>query len=162
MCAIAWCPSNSRGSGQKCPRQRSNLLILSIFVGRPTNDRRYESKDSRDIEKGSFSSTRLRWLEDLVEPGYLRQKLCFSGGEGFACVSHCSQSMSDGVTIGPSIPEDRYRCRRPLQRIISASSCTAGKSHRQWMRHTTQLVFIRGRILIALSHRQWGRPLALD
>lgn len=47
-----------------------------------TKDLRYDSKDSRDIEKGSFSQRRVRWLEETVEVGDLPQKLFFSGGDG--------------------------------------------------------------------------------
>lgn len=47
-----------------------------------TKDLLYESKDSREIENGSFSLSMLRWLEDIVEVGDLAQKLFFSGGEG--------------------------------------------------------------------------------
>jgi hypothetical protein len=49
-----------------------------------TNDRRYDSKDSRDIEKGSFSESRLRWFdEEVVDVGVLCQKLFFSVGDGY-------------------------------------------------------------------------------
>ena len=48
-----------------------------------TNDLRYESNDSREIEKGSFSLSMLRWLEDMVDVGDFCQKLFFSGGEGY-------------------------------------------------------------------------------
>lgn len=53
-----------------------------------SNDRLYDSKDSRDIEKGSFSVRMLRWLEELVDlpVGDLCQKDFFSGGEGCEAV----------------------------------------------------------------------------
>lgn len=59
-----------------------------------TNDRRYESNDSREMEKGSFSFTRLRWFEDPAEPGYLRQKLCFSGGDGYQSIVSCKSHQA--------------------------------------------------------------------
>jgi hypothetical protein len=55
----------------------------SSKLGSLTNDRRYDSKDSRDIEKGSFSDSRLRWLEEVVEVGVLCQKLFLSVGDGY-------------------------------------------------------------------------------
>jgi hypothetical protein len=69
-----------------CPRYPACLLSAcpcSSTCGSLTNDRRYDSKDSRDIEKGSLSDMRLRWLEDVVEVGVLCQKLFFSVGDGF-------------------------------------------------------------------------------
>lgn len=53
-----------------------------------TKDLRYESNDSRDMEKGSFSLSILRWLEDIVDVGDFCQKLFFSGGEGY-CIDQC-------------------------------------------------------------------------
>jgi hypothetical protein len=47
-----------------------------------TNDLRYESKDSRDMVKASFSLIIFLWAEDWLEWGDLCQKLFFSGGEG--------------------------------------------------------------------------------
>jgi hypothetical protein len=47
-----------------------------------TNDLLYDSKDSRDIVKASFSLIVLLWAEDWVEWGDLCQKLFFSVGEG--------------------------------------------------------------------------------
>ena len=53
-----------------------------------TNDLRYESKDSREIENGSFSLSRLRWFEEeVVDVGVRCQKLGFSGGEGYGLFS---------------------------------------------------------------------------
>ena len=54
-------------------------------VGRRTNDLRYESNDSREILKGSFSLSALRWLEVRLALERLErdaQKDFFSGGEG--------------------------------------------------------------------------------
>ena len=58
-----------------------------------TKDLRYDSKDSREIEKGSFSLSMLRWLEDMVDVGDFCQKLFFSGGEGY-CIDerHCADT----------------------------------------------------------------------
>lgn len=53
-----------------------------------TKDLRYESNDSREMEKGSFSLSILRWLEDMVDVGDFCQKLFFSGGEGY-CIDQC-------------------------------------------------------------------------
>jgi hypothetical protein len=49
-----------------------------------SNDLRYESKLSREMLKGSFSASRLRWFEDVVEVLDLEcQKVGFSCcGEG--------------------------------------------------------------------------------
>ena len=47
-----------------------------------TKDLRYESNDSRDMEKGSFSLSALLWDEVVVDVGVLLQKLFLSGGEG--------------------------------------------------------------------------------
>jgi hypothetical protein len=47
-----------------------------------TNDLRYDSKDSRDMVKASFSLMIFLWAEDWLEWGDLCQKLFFSGGEG--------------------------------------------------------------------------------
>lgn len=48
-----------------------------------TKERLYESKDSRDMENGSFSARLLRDAVDVVE-GFdlLGQKVFFSGGDG--------------------------------------------------------------------------------
>jgi hypothetical protein len=44
-----------------------------------TNDLRYESKLSREMLKGSFSASRLRWFDEVVETLDLEcQKLGFS------------------------------------------------------------------------------------
>lgn len=75
------------------PRYPTREEILISIVqsdqvrGQFTNDRRYESNDSREIENGSFSFNMLRWLD--VEPivGDLPQKLFFSGGEGLQTIS---------------------------------------------------------------------------
>ena len=48
-----------------------------------TNDLRYESKDSRDIENGSFSLRALRAFEEVVVEGDLSHTgFCFSVGDG--------------------------------------------------------------------------------
>jgi hypothetical protein len=49
-----------------------------------TKDLRYESKLSREMLKGSFSLSRLRWFDDVVDVFDLEcQKVGFSwGGEG--------------------------------------------------------------------------------
>lgn len=43
-----------------------------------TNDRLYESKDSLEIENGSFSLSTLLCEEAVVDVGVRDQKLCFS------------------------------------------------------------------------------------
>lgn len=52
-----------------------------------TNERRYESKDSREIEKGSLSLIALRWYDELVVVGDRRPQyesdFC-SMGDGWA------------------------------------------------------------------------------
>ena len=47
---------------------------------RLTNDLLYDSKDSREIEKGSFSLKQLRCCE--FEGDFAPQKDCFSVGDG--------------------------------------------------------------------------------
>jgi hypothetical protein len=60
-----------------CYRQR--LARRARAWRKRTNDLRYESKLSREMLKGSFSASRLRWLEDVVETLDLEcQKLGFS------------------------------------------------------------------------------------
>jgi hypothetical protein len=53
-----------------------------------TNDLLYESKDSREILKGSFSSRTLRLLDcpDLLD--HVDQKLLFSVGDGYFLSAH--------------------------------------------------------------------------
>ena len=51
-----------------------------MLAERLTNDLRYDSKDSREIENGSLSLNILRWLDD--DEVVLCQKLFFSGGDG--------------------------------------------------------------------------------
>ena len=51
-------------------------------AGGRTKERRYESKDSREMEKGSFSERALRCEEEVVDVGVRRQKDFLSGGEG--------------------------------------------------------------------------------
>jgi hypothetical protein len=50
-----------------------------------SKDRLYDSKDSREIEKGSCSARVVRWWEEFVDlpAGDLCQKDFFSGGEGY-------------------------------------------------------------------------------
>lgn len=137
MFVMAWYPYSSQVNVQKYPREMYSGKFLDPTMisspGRPTNDRRYESKDSRDIEKGSFSLTRSRWFDDLVEPGYLRQKLCFSGGEGWLYLSQYIQSNA-----GMSVLEGRPRCHRQLQvTMLAISVCknwnnTMTISHHEW------------------------------
>lgn len=50
-----------------------------------TNDLRYDSNDSREIENGSLSLSILRWLDEVVDDAVLCQKLFFSVGEGYTC-----------------------------------------------------------------------------
>lgn len=57
-----------------------------------TKDLRYDSKDSRDIEKGSFSFNKLRWFEDIVDVGDLCQNPFFSGGDGFGIDEHSADT----------------------------------------------------------------------
>lgn len=74
-------------------KMRDQLLhAATIWQDRRTNDLRYDSKDSREIEKGSFSLSMLRWLEDMVDVGDLAQKLFFSVGEGCSRYQH-SQAL---------------------------------------------------------------------
>lgn len=47
-----------------------------------SNDRRYESKDSLDIEKGSLPLRLLLWLDEAAVDGDLCQNDFFSGGDG--------------------------------------------------------------------------------
>ena len=61
-------------------RQNDTLhCLLDVAL---TNDLRYDSKDSRDMVKASFSLMIFLWAEDWLEWGDLCQKLFFSGGEG--------------------------------------------------------------------------------
>lgn len=57
-------------------RHKAEYLRRSL-----TNDRRYDSKDSREMENGSCSLKRLRWLE-VVEGDLLQNDLASSLGEG--------------------------------------------------------------------------------
>ena len=53
-------------------------------VGCPTNDLLYESNDSLEMLKGSFSLNILRWSDDVLETlDLVCQKLFFSGGDGW-------------------------------------------------------------------------------
>lgn len=75
------------GFGRNVLRRTRVRRRRAVREGYPhTKDRRYESNDSLLIENGSFSSTRSRCFEEPGELGYLRQKLCFSGGEGYAAM----------------------------------------------------------------------------
>lgn len=71
-----------------------------------SKDRLYDSNDSRDIEKGSFSVRMERWLEEVVDlpAGNLCQKDFFSGGEGCEFVSRGLRLESDTHT-GRYTPE---------------------------------------------------------
>lgn len=55
-----------------------------------TNERLYESKDSREIEKGSFSGAALRWVEALVVDGDLRPQY---ESDFLSCGDGCSRSQ---------------------------------------------------------------------
>lgn len=58
--------------------------MILIDCNRLTNERLYESKDSREIEKGSISEKLLVVLEDTFDELERRgQKLFFSGGDGY-------------------------------------------------------------------------------
>lgn len=56
---------------------------MKLPRGSLTNELRYESNDSRDIENGSFSLSMLRWLDVVVDEAVRCQKLFFSVGEGY-------------------------------------------------------------------------------
>ena len=86
-------------SGQRYPA--GIRLDLMFWVGGLkvclTKDLRYDSKDSREMEKGSFSLSMLRWLEDMVDEGDFCQKLFFSGGEGCSNDQlHCANTKTRG------------------------------------------------------------------
>jgi hypothetical protein len=66
----------------KCPRAVRNDKLHCLSHVALTNDLLYDSNDSRDIVKASFSFIRIRWVEEWVECGDLCQKLFFSVGEG--------------------------------------------------------------------------------
>ena len=93
-------------SGRRCPARdtiRDDVAGCKLNTWL-TKDLRYDSNDSREIEKGSFSLSMLRWLEDMVDVGDLCQKLFFSGGEGY-CIDerHCKnrvRSISLGQLTG--------------------------------------------------------------
>lgn len=67
--------SSEPRDGKLSPGKTGDLPEMS-------NDRRYDSNDSREMEKGSFSDSRLRWLEEVVDVEGLCQKLFFSVGDG--------------------------------------------------------------------------------
>ena len=84
-------------SGQIYPAE-IRLDLMFLLCGMKvclTKDLRYDSKDSREMEKGSFSLSMLRWLEDMVDEGDFCQKLFFSGGEGCSNDQlHCANAKA--------------------------------------------------------------------
>lgn len=57
--------------------------FVAVRLGQLTKERRYDSKDSREIVKGSVSLRTLRWFDDVeVRDLLLPQKAFFSSGEG--------------------------------------------------------------------------------
>ena len=63
---------------RRCPSSVS-MCSTVLRIRDHTNDLRYESKLSREMLKGSFSPSRLRWLDDVTEMLDLEcQKLGFS------------------------------------------------------------------------------------
>ena len=82
-----------------------------------TNDLRYESKDSLDIEKGSFSARAVR-CEGVVGVLVLNQEGPFSVGDGYTVVRTDSRRYS-GATYWHvlTIIANRYR-------VQSASECS--------------------------------------
>jgi hypothetical protein len=71
-----------------------------------SKDLRYDSNDSREMEKGSFSVRAERWCEDAVDlpVGDLCQKDFFSGGEGWEVVSG-SKMLTLDIHTGRYTPE---------------------------------------------------------
>jgi len=55
--------------GLRCPESSQHVLNNTGLRPREmrTNDRLYESKDSREILNGSSELNTLRWLDELVE-----------------------------------------------------------------------------------------------
>ena len=84
-------------TGRRCPAEGtiSNDALgrrLSVCL---TKDLRYESNDSREMEKGSFSLSMLLWLEDIVDVGDFCQKPFFSVGEGYGIDQrHCTNIVA--------------------------------------------------------------------
>ena len=83
-------------SGRRYPTEdKISYDILGRWADCLTKDLRYESNDSREMEKGSFSLSMLRWLEDMVDAGDFCQKLFVSGGEGCCIVQlHCAETTA--------------------------------------------------------------------
>lgn len=106
--------SHGRARGDILDRNSvSEIDVHGLFHAGHTKERRYESNDSRDIEKGSFSLTRSRWFEDLADPEYPRQKLGLSGGDG--CRSIQRVCPRHGLIPGFNCvgEEDSYRKINP-------------------------------------------------
>lgn len=78
------------GAGGDVLRKLSECALES--AGRPglTKDRLYESKDSREILKGSSGLRMLRGLEDVVDPFDLLDQKVFVRSVGDGC--YCGQT----------------------------------------------------------------------
>lgn len=73
---------------QKCPRSTCKHEHRRMYWEILTKERRYESNDSREIEKGSFSDKALRALEEPVGVVGDRYQYDFlSVGEGCSIVN---------------------------------------------------------------------------
>jgi hypothetical protein len=77
----------------------------------PTKDLRYESKDSRDMEKCSLSVRPCLWLDGVLDPCDLCQKLFFSGGEGY-CTTKC-KPLDDVLFVLARYRADKYELNIP-------------------------------------------------
>ena len=79
------------------------------------------------MEKGSFSLSMLRWLEDMVEVGDFCQKLFFSVGEGYwhpsAPLCSCNNGNLLDITHGEIDTTIIDDC---LSRISSGSQVSCG------------------------------------
>ena len=80
-------------------------MLRNISAQLLTNDLLYESKDSREIEKGSISDSLVRVLVEVPEGlERLGQNPFFSGGEGLRDVSNHPNTSSDQELTGRYTP----------------------------------------------------------
>lgn len=84
----------AQGFGRKHPDSHCKYDATAGYSCKTrTKDLRYESKDSREMLKGSVSPKKARWLDEVeLRDLVLPQKAFFSGGDGWKwpCQSACS------------------------------------------------------------------------
>jgi hypothetical protein len=100
--------------------------IVSMFVAARkhhdshTNDRRYESNDSREMLNGSFSLSRLRCV--LLVVAVLREDPVWPQKVFFSCVGdggkHTPESLISVVFVSALIPRVLLLVRRPTAQLV--------------------------------------------